>query len=102
MGMVAKVEAISDIEAGRASYAVAGGQTLEVVDGPTGKYLRSHADGDNADNLDQLPNPEADDPAWRAAAVCLQRSCPARCSWSPSSSTQRRLQIGMGREAWRT
>ena len=57
-GMVSKDEAISDIEAGRASYAVAGGQTLEVVDGSTGKYLRSHADGDNADNLDELPNPE--------------------------------------------
>lgn len=62
-GMVSKDEAISDIEAGRASYAVAGGQTLVVVDGSTGKYLRSHADGDNADNLDELPNPESVDPA---------------------------------------
>jgi hypothetical protein len=62
-GMVSKDEAISDIEAGRASYAVAGGQALVVVDGSTGKYLRSHADGDNADNLDELPNPESADPA---------------------------------------
>ncbi len=62
-GTVSKDEAISDIEAGRASYAVAGGQNLEVVDGSTGKYLRSQADGDDADNLDQLPNPEAVDPA---------------------------------------
>lgn len=62
-GMVSKHEAISDIEAGRASYAVTGGQNLVVVDGPTGKYLRSHADGVNADNLDELPNPESVDPA---------------------------------------
>jgi hypothetical protein len=62
-GMVSKDEAISDIEAGRASYAVTGGQILVVVDGSTGKYLRSHADGGNADNLDELPNPEAVDPA---------------------------------------
>ena len=62
-GMVSKDEAISDIEAGRAFYAVAGGQNLVVVDGPTSKYLRSHADGVNADNLDELPNPESVDPA---------------------------------------
>ena len=62
-GMVSKDEAISDIDAGRASYAVAGGQALVVVAGSTGKYLRSHADGDNADNLDDLPNPESVDPA---------------------------------------
>ena len=62
-GMVSKDEAISDIDAGRASYAVAGGQPLVVVDGSTGKYLRSHADGANADNLDELPNPESVDPA---------------------------------------
>ena len=62
-GMVSKDEAIGDIEAGRASYAVAGGQTLEDVVGSTGKYLRSHADGNNADNLDELPNPESVDPA---------------------------------------
>jgi hypothetical protein len=62
-GMVSKDEAISDIEAGRASYAVAGGQTLEVVAGSTGKYLRSQADGGTADNLDELPSPEPVDPA---------------------------------------
>jgi len=62
-GTVSKDEAISDIEAGRASYAVAGGQNLVVVDGPTGKYLRSHADGVNADNLDELPSPGSVDSA---------------------------------------
>jgi hypothetical protein len=62
-GVVSKDEAISDIEAGRASYAVAGGQTLEVVAGPTGKYLRSQADGGTADNLEELPSPEPIDPA---------------------------------------
>ena len=55
-GSVSKDEAISDIEAGRVSYAVAGGQELDVVDGATGKYLRSQADGLD-DNLDQLPSP---------------------------------------------
>jgi hypothetical protein len=61
-GMVSKDEAISDIEAGRASYAVAGGQTLEVVAGSTGKYLRSRADGGTADNLEELPSPDPVDP----------------------------------------
>lgn len=55
-GSVSKDEAISDIEDGRVSYAVAGGQQLDVVAGATGKYLRSQADG-LADNLDQLPSP---------------------------------------------
>ena len=62
-GMVSKDEAISDIEAGRASYAAVGGQPLVVVDGSTGKYLCSHTDGGNADNLDELPNPASVDPA---------------------------------------
>jgi len=64
-GMVSKDEAIGDIEAGRGSYAVTGGQALVVVDGSTGKYLRSHADGSNADNLDELPDPDPEpvDPA---------------------------------------
>ncbi len=56
-GTASKDEAIDDIEAGRASYAVAGGQPLEVVAGATGKYLRSVADGGTADNLDELPDP---------------------------------------------
>ena len=56
-GSVSKDEAISDIEADRVHYAVAGGQQLDVVAGPTGKYLRSQADGGTDDNLDALPSP---------------------------------------------
>ena len=62
-GNASKDEAIADIEAGRATYAVAGGQPLDVVAGATGKYLRSVADGGTADNLDELPDPDPVEPA---------------------------------------
>lgn len=56
-GSVDKAEAIADIEAGRLRYAVADGQELSVVEGGSGKYLRSEADGKSTDNLDELPDP---------------------------------------------
>ena len=55
-----KDEAIDDIEKGRHSYFVrtrsAGRTNIEVVNGPNGKYLRTHGDSTTGNNLDELPD----------------------------------------------
>src|SRR3990172_1036889 len=54
-----KAGAISDIETGAHTYYVqeSGSRTdVKVVQGPTGKYLRTDADPTSANNLDNLPN----------------------------------------------
>ena len=54
-----KWDAISDIELGLHSYYVpwkiAGRTEIRVVDGPTGKYLRTDRDSTSRNNLDDLP-----------------------------------------------
>ena len=50
---------IADIEGGVHTYYVneAGWRAdVHVVDGPTGKYLRTNADAQSANNLDNLPD----------------------------------------------
>lgn len=54
-----KSGAISDIETGAHSYYVGSGTNtvdIHVVDGPTGKYLRSDPDPASKNNLDNLPD----------------------------------------------
>lgn len=55
-----KADAIRDIENGDHSYYVlwAGGHrtNIRVVNGPTGKYLRTDRDNTNRNNLDDLPD----------------------------------------------
>ena len=55
-----KQGAISDIETGAHTYHVmwVGNQRTEirVVNGPTGKYLRTDRDNTSKNNLDDLPN----------------------------------------------
>ena len=55
-----KTQAISDIEAGRESYYVQDSRgrraNIHVVNGPTGKYLRTVPNSSCSDNLDNLPN----------------------------------------------
>lgn len=55
-----KSNAINDIDNGLHSYYVAwpGGRQTEirVVDGPTGRYLRTDRDGTPKNNLDDLPD----------------------------------------------
>lgn len=55
-----KSNAISDIESDTHSYYVKGqGGTridIHVVNGPTGKYLRTDPDKTSSNNLDDLPN----------------------------------------------
>ena len=54
-----KANAISDIENGTHTYYVdrAGHRTsIHVVQGPTGKYLRTTADSGSSNNLDNLPH----------------------------------------------
>ena len=54
-----KAGAIADIESGSHQYFVGvGGQEVDirVVDGPTGKYLRTDPDTTNTNNLDDLPD----------------------------------------------
>jgi hypothetical protein len=50
--------AISDIDGGTIEYRVNRdtGPLVRVVEGSTGKYLRSTADSSSADNLDNLPD----------------------------------------------
>jgi hypothetical protein len=58
-----KVDAISDIESNAHTYYVDrdGHRTnVHVVDGPTGKYLRTTADSGSANNLDNIPSGEAE------------------------------------------
>ena len=54
-----KADAIRDIESGTHSYHVPwpGGSTqIRVVNGPTGKYLRTDRDDTSRNNLDDLPD----------------------------------------------
>ncbi len=54
-----KQKAIQDIESGDYAYYVRTGTTktyVHVVEGPSGKYLRTTADTSSEDNLDNLPN----------------------------------------------
>ena len=54
-----KADAISDIEAGTHRYYVqeAGDVAwVRVIDGPSGKYLRTTADSSSNNNLDNLPD----------------------------------------------
>lgn len=54
-----KAAAIQDIESGRHAYYVQwtdGRTAIRVVDGPTGKYLRTDRDSTPRNNLDDLPN----------------------------------------------
>lgn len=54
-----KAGAISDIENGTHQYYVGSGSNevdIHVVDGPTGKYLRSDPDPTSKNNLDNLPD----------------------------------------------
>ncbi len=57
-GIVDKQTAIAQIESGTYHYYVCQPGTnptaIEVVSGPTGKYLRTVADGQKANNLDNL------------------------------------------------
>lgn len=54
-----KSDAISDIESGIHRYYVreeGDGAWVRVVNGPTGKYLRTTADSSSKNNLDNLPD----------------------------------------------
>jgi hypothetical protein len=54
-----KAAVIAEIEGGVNTYFVdeAGDRSnVTVVDGPTGKYLRTTADSESANNLDNLPD----------------------------------------------
>ena len=54
-----KAGAIGDIEANTHTYYVqssSGRSDIHVVDGPTGKYLRTDPNGASGDNLDNLPD----------------------------------------------
>lgn len=56
---VSKRQAIEDIENGSHRYYVRSGNAvadIHVVDGPTGKYLRTDPDATQVDNLDSLPD----------------------------------------------
>ncbi len=58
-GRRSKAEAISDIENDTHTYYVQAGtrrSDAHVVDGTTGKYLRSDPDPSSANNLDNLPD----------------------------------------------
>ena len=56
----AKADAIRDIESGTHQYYVPWGDgtktQIHVVNGPTGKYLRTDRDNTSQNNLDDLPN----------------------------------------------
>ena len=54
-GKVSTQQAIADIEAGRAQYAV-GDRQLHVVKRGGKKHLRSAPDGKSRNNLDNLPD----------------------------------------------
>lgn len=54
-----KADAIADIENGAHTYHVPwtdGRTEIRVVDGPTGKYLRTDRDSTTRNNLDDLPD----------------------------------------------
>ena len=54
-----KADAISDIESGTYRYYVAWPEKeteIRVVNGPTGKYLRTDRDNTTRNNLDDLPD----------------------------------------------
>lgn len=54
-----KSDAIRDIESGMHTYHVPwkdGRTEIRVVDGPSGKYLRTDSDNTSRNNLDDLPD----------------------------------------------
>ncbi len=54
-----KADAINDIESGVHTYHVpwkSGRTEIRIVNGPTGKYLRTDRDNTSKNNLDDLPN----------------------------------------------
>lgn len=54
-----KADAIADIESGAHTYHVpwtSGRTEIRVVNGPTGKYLRTDRDETSRNNLDDLPD----------------------------------------------
>lgn len=54
-----KFGAIADIESGEIQYYVGSGDSkvlIQVIRGPTGKYLRTEADPRSTNNLDNLPD----------------------------------------------
>ena len=54
-----KAGVIADIESGTHQYFVGGGGqevAVNVIDGPTGKFLRTDPDTTNTNNLDDLPD----------------------------------------------
>jgi hypothetical protein len=51
-----KADAISDIDNGTHRYLVNGRTEVEVVNGTTGKYLRTKPNNNSNDNLDNLPD----------------------------------------------
>lgn len=51
-----KQAVIQDIENGTHTYRVSGGTAIKVIDGQTGKYLRTYRDSSSGNNLDDLPN----------------------------------------------
>jgi hypothetical protein len=54
-----KADAISAIESGTHTYHVpwtSGRTEIRVVQGPTGKYLRTDRDSSESNNLDELPD----------------------------------------------
>ena len=54
-----KADAIRDIESGAHTYYVLssrGRSDIRVVNGPTGKYLRTDPDDETGNNLDELPD----------------------------------------------
>lgn len=56
---MSSAQAISDIEARTHTYHVpwtTARTEITVIDGPTGKYLRTVRDGSSGNNLDDLPN----------------------------------------------
>lgn len=59
-GSVSHVEAITEIEIGAERYFVpldgGGGAVIDVIDGPFGKYLRANWDGQQRNNLVDLPD----------------------------------------------
>ena len=59
-GSASKAQAIGDIESRTHTYYVQQPGTtrvdVHVVDGPSGKYLRSDPDSSSKNNLDNLPN----------------------------------------------
>ena len=76
-------QAVLDIQSKTHRYYVeAGGQqaTIQVVNGPSGPYLRTRANNKSVDNLDDLPN-------CRPLSEALVSDVPIRLLWNANSSS---------------